>query len=386
MRYVIANAKIKGESMIKGYYIHFEAKETPGVAKKINMQLEEFRKSIAIEEAEIKSIPVTFMRRMMRLLPGGAIERTYEDVLKQLDNPDFVYVRRATADRNYVSFFRKIKERWPSCKIIIEIFTYPYDRDEFRRLLTWPYYFKEVYNRKKLVGLVDRYVTYSEDEEIFGIPTIRTGNGIVVDSVSVPAIVKRENNSINLIAVAFMQKHHGYERIIKGLHEYYRKGNSRKVICHLIGDGPEKAGYRKLVDKYDLQDVVFFYPTTTGEALDKLYEKGDIAVSAIGVYKDGIDRENSLKTREYMAKGFPMITGCKVDGLNAEYPYVCQFPNNASPIDIEKVLKFYDGLLMRESRKDVQTAIRSYVKKIADMPIVIKPIVDYVENKEIKKC
>lgn len=366
--------------MKRGYYIHFEAKRTPGVAKKINMQIAELQKSAVMEEIEIKSLPVSFLRRLSRLLPGGAIDRSYEDVLKQLDHPDFIYVRRATADRHYVNFFQEVKRRWPSCKIIIEIFTYPYDRDEFRRLLTWPYYFKEVYNRKKLVGIVDRYVTYSEDDEIFGIPTIRTGNGIVVDQVPVPAIRHRKDQSIHLIAVAFMQKHHGYERLIKGLHAYYEEGNTRKVICHLIGDGPEKEYYRKLTAKFGLEDAVRFYPTTTGDALDRLYEEGDLAVSAIGVYKDGIDRENSLKTREYMAKGFPMITGCRVDGLNRDYPYVCQFPNDATPIDIRRVVDFYDALLIKESREEIQTAIRNYVKKIADMPVVIKPIVDYIED------
>lgn len=366
--------------MKRGYYIHFEAKRTPGVARKINMQIAELQKSAVMEEIEIKSLPVSFLRRLSRFLPGGAIDRSYEDALKQLDHPDFIYVRRATADRHYVNFFQEVKRRWPSCKIIIEIFTYPYDRDEFRRLLTWPYYFKEVYNRKKLVGIVDRYVTYSEDDEIFGIPTIRTGNGIVVDQVPVPAIRHRKDQSIHLIAVAFMQKHHGYERLIKGLHAYYQNDNTRKVICHLIGDGPEKEYYRKLTAKYGLEDLVRFYPTTTGDALDRLYEEGDVAVSAIGVYKDGIDRENSLKTREYMAKGFPMVTGCRVDGLGSNYPYVCQFPNDATPIDICRVVDFYDALLAKESREEIQTTIRNYVKKIADMPVVIKPIVDYIEN------
>ena len=366
--------------MKKGYYIHFDAKRTPGVAKKIDMQISEFRKNIVIDEVNIQATQVSLLKRVMRLLPGGAIERTYEEALEQLQAPDFLYVRRATADKNYIDFFRSVKKKWPSCKIIIEIFTYPYDRDEFRRLMAWPYYFKEVYNRKKLVGLIDRYVTYSEDEEIFGIPTIRTGNGILVDQVSMSEISKREDGSVNLIAVAFMQKHHGYERVIKGLYDYYQRENPRNVICYLIGDGPEKAGYRKLTEKYNLQDKVVFYPTTTGEELDKLYEKGDIAISAIGVYKDGIERENSLKTREYMAKGFPMITGCKVDGLDKNYAYVCQFPNNATPINIERVLQFYDNLLMKQSREDMQITIRNYVKKIADMPIVIKPILDYIEN------
>lgn len=366
--------------MKKGYYIHFNAKITPGVAKKIDMQVNEFRKSAEISEINILPQEVSLIKRLRRLLPGGAIERSYQEAFGQMDKPDFIYVRRATADKNYVDFFRAVKEKWPDCKVIIEIFTYPYDKDEFKRLLTWPYYFKEKYQRRRLAGYVDRYVTYSEDKVIFGVPTIQTGNGILVDSVKLPQPDKRKDDAVHLIAVAFMQKHHGYERVIKGLYEYYRKDNKRRVVFHLIGDGPEKKAYQKLVQKYKLENQVIFYPTLTGEKLDKAYEKGDIAISAIGVYKDGINRENSLKTREYMAKGFPMVTGCKVDGLSNDYPFECRFPNDASPIDIEKVLLFYDKLCQEYSAEEMQQKIRSYVKKIADMPVVMKAIVDFIES------
>ena len=370
------------ESIKKGYYIHFNAKITPGVQKKIDMQVEELGRHLIISELNILPEEVSFPRRLRRLLPGGAVERSYKAALENMENPDFIYVRRTTADKSYVDFFRIIKKKWPNCKVLIEIFTYPYDKDEFMRLLTWPYYFKEIYQRKKLVQYVDRYITYSEDEVIFGIPTIRTGNGILVDRVKLPRAEERADDTVSLIAVAFMQKHHGYERVIKGLHDYYKKGNIRKVVCHLVGDGPEKQGYRKLVQKYGLEEKVFFYPTMVGENLDRAYEKGDIAISAIGVYKDGLERENSLKTREYMAKGFPMITGCKVDGINEEYPFVCQFSNDTSPVDIEKVLAFYDGLCRKYSKKEMQQTIRSYVKKIADMPVVMKPIIDFINSQE----
>lgn len=368
------------ESLKKGYYIHFDARRTPGVAKKIDMQINEFRKELEIEEINIPAREVPFLRRLRRLLPGGAIERDYQSALEEMENPDYIYVRRTTADKRYVDFFRTVKKRWPGCKVLVEIFTYPYDRDEFLRPAAWPYYFKEKYQRKNLAEYVDRYITYSEDKVIFGVPTIRTGNGILVDSVKLPQLQKKEDDALHLIAVAFMQKHHGYERLIKGMHEYYQKGNRRKVVCHLVGDGPEKPGYEKLVKKYGLEDKVIFYPTTLGDRLDEIYEGCEIAVSAIGVYKDGIDRENSLKTREYMAKGFPMITGCKVDGLGSDYPFVCQFPNDASPVDIEKVLVFYDKLLEKYSRKEIRQTIRSFVKNTADMPIVMKEIIDFIKS------
>lgn len=366
------------KKMKKGYYIHFEARATAGVSKKIDMQITELSKYFTIDEINIRSRKVSIIKRLRRLLPGGAVDRTYDDAIREMSNPDFVYIRRTTADKNYLKFLAEIKRRWRTCKIIVEIFTYPYDRDEFMRWTTWPYYFKEKYQRKRLSQYIDRYVTFSEDKIIFDTPTIQTGNGVFVDDIKIPNNIGQDNNAVNLIGVAYMQKHHGYERVIKGLYAYYKEGNTRKVICHLVGDGPEKRRYQKLVKKYGLTENVIFYPTLIGEDLDRVYEQGDVAISALGVYKDGINRENSLKTREYMAKGFPMVVGCKVDGIDETFPFVCQFPNNSSPIDIKNLLAFYDDLCQKYTKKEMQNMIRDYVKRVADMPIVMKPIIDYI--------
>lgn len=366
--------------MKKGYYVHFDVKGIPGVAKKIDMQIAELSKFYDMTEINIRSSEVSLATRLLRLLPGGAIARMYQEALEEIHDPAFVYVRRATADKYYVSFFKELKTRWPECKVIVEIFTYPYDKDDFGKWNAWPFCFKERYNRKRLPQYIDRYVTYSQDEMIFGIPTIRTSNGIFVDGVKLPKAREQVDDTINLIAVAFMQKHHGYERLIKGMHKYYQGAPTKEVILHLVGDGPEKQKYQNITRQYGLEDKVIFYPTVIGDSLDEVYELGDIAISSLGWYKDGLKRENTLKAKEYMAKGFPMVTGCPVDHIPNDYPYICEFSNNATPIDVLRIVQFYENLLQQHSRQEMQEEIRGFVKQIADMPIVMKPIVDYIEK------
>ena len=74
------------ESIKKGYYIHFNAKITPGVQKKIEMQVEELGRHLIISEVNILPEEVSFPRRLRRLLPGGAVERSYKAALENMDN------------------------------------------------------------------------------------------------------------------------------------------------------------------------------------------------------------------------------------------------------------------------------------------------------------
>ena len=107
-----------------GYYIHFDARKSIGVSKKIDMQMKAFSSQFCMQEVEITATPRRLFQRIVGLLPWKSITRNYEKAWQQIDAPDFVYVRRTVADHDYLSFLKRIKKRYPQCKIIVEIFTY----------------------------------------------------------------------------------------------------------------------------------------------------------------------------------------------------------------------------------------------------------------------
>lgn len=367
--------------MKKGYYIHFQGRESIGVSKKIDMQLKEFSKHYDMSELEIKAVNRSLLQRVFGLFPTASIARDYDGALRNLENPDFIYVRRAVADRAYVTFWKNVKEKYPACKIIIEIFTYPYDKDDFAKWNAWPFYIKERIYRTRLKKYIDRFVTYTSDKEIFGVPALCTFNGIQVEDVELVGGAYQENE-ITLIGVAYMQRHHGYERVIEGLREYYQGGSHRyTVTLRLVGDGPEKAGYQELVEKYHLQDYVIFYPNKSGKELDELYDGSDIALGSFGMYKLGLYTLGALKTREYLAKGMPFITGCPVDVLEEDYPYVKNFSNDAQSVDIREVIKFYEEL-KKENGDKITAAqkIRESAASRVSMQSVMQPIIDFIES------
>ena len=50
---------------------------------------------------------------------------------------------------------------------------------------------------------------------------------------------------IRLVAVAGLAKWHGYDRLLEGLGEYYRTDVERKVIFHIVGEGPVREEYEQ---------------------------------------------------------------------------------------------------------------------------------------------
>lgn len=367
----------------KGYYIHFQGRISIGISKKIDMQMEEFQQNYDMQEVEVETIQRNFFQRVIGLLPTKSIARDYAKAMKQLIEPDFVYIRRTVSDKLYVQFMRDIKRKYPHCKIIIEIFTYPYDKDNFGKWDAWPFYIKERIYRPKLKKYVDRFVTYTQDKEIFGVPTLCTINGINVDKNKLVG-GEYHHNMIRLLGVAYMQRQHGFERIILGMADYYKKNEGKHHITvelWLVGDGPEKEYYQKLVDKHELKKYIIFFENTVGEQLDELYDRCDLALAAFGLYKIKYDGKiSALKTRECLARGIPLISGSEIDILDNNFKYALIFPNNASIVSIDQIIDFYHKISLNKTKRQVASEIREQTANLIDIKRALEPIIDYIES------
>ena len=265
-------------------------------------------------------------------------------------------------------------------RIIYELPTYPYDKDRYTSLGKVDMVIDKKY-RKKLKRCVDRIATFSNDKVIFGMPTIQLMNGICVDKIQPVNANRTHVDTINLLGVSYMQPSHGYERIIKGIAQYVENGG-RRIRLHLVGEGPEEKKYHELVSQYRLNDYVFFYPFMSGQALDAIYNQADLTLVDFGAYKEDIYLTSALKSRESLAKGIPLVTGCKIDVCEKyPFPYVLEFPNDASDVDIFEIERFYMEKIECRKRSEVIRDIREYAKKYVDMSVTMKPIIDYFLEK-----
>ena len=368
--------------MKQGYYLYTDNLRGNSLTNKITMQNKAFNMELSVSECPLITINKSIFRRVTNILPFCSYERDYKSAIKSFAAPDFIYIRMFYVDKQYVSFLASVKEQFPYCKIIVEIPTYPYKKEMCSSLYGKFMYFKDILYRKQYRRYIDRFVTYSYDDVINGVSTIQTMNGVDVDSYN-PVTSSRQYNPkcINMIAVGFFMRHHGYERLIEGLRNYYKDKRDRIVIINIIGDGKEKKKYERLVRKCKLTDYVRISRPMYDKDLDRMYDKADVGLSSFGSYKDGVIQVGALKTREYLAKGIPVVLGTE-DRLfsNHGYEYGLLFPNNDSPIDIERVLSFLDGVYLNRERKDVIDSIRQFAKRTVDNTITLAPIIDYINN------
>lgn len=305
-----------------------------------------------------------------------------DKIIKKTDNSvDAIYIRKYVFDKSFVKLVSRIKKAFPKVKIIVEIPTYPYDA-EWKSIIDCPLISKEYRNRNELKKSVDRIVTFSQEEYIFGIKCIRTDNGIDPDLITIKKerFYSGENNEINLIGVALIEEWHGYDRLIEGLRWYYSNNEHPQTVnFHIVGNGPGLEKIKKLTEKYNLSKHVIFYGEKRGEELDDLFNKCDIGVGSLGMYRIDLFNGYTLKLREYMARGIPFIYAYN-DPLIEACPVNCslKFDNDDSLIEINKIIKFWEKI----RKKDITNQMREYANKKLTWETLITPIANYIKGEK----
>ena len=271
---------------------------------------------------------------------------------------DFVYIRsNHNANPFTINMVWKMKKA--GIKVVMEIPTYPYD-SEYHAQGMDKQIFQDKLFRRILSKHLDAIVTFSDYTEIFGQKTIRISNGIDFNSVKMKSSDNDTSQGINLIGVAEIHEWHGFDRIVKGLAEYYCKPQSYIVRFHVVGyffsDEGEKV-FKDLIATHHMEDYVILHGKKHGVELDELFEKCDFGIGSLGRHRVGIQAIKTLKNREYAARGIPFIYS-ETDSDFDQKPYVLKAPADESPIDINSIISFYQSLSLtpieiRDSIKDL---------------------------------
>lgn len=282
----------------------------------------------------------------------------YDSLLKYIlqEEIEFVYVRHdLNANPFLVSLFKSLKKN--NIKIILEIPTYPYDQEFIHA--DWKECFQNKIDklfRMSLAKTLFRIVTFTDLSVIWGVPTINISNGIDFNKVRIKATDCISKDKLNMIGVADIHAWHGYDRVIKGLANYYQQNNQVKVYFHIVGEGIKQLvnELKLIVKQNQLEEYVQFHGPKSGLELDVFFDFSDFGIASLARHRSNITNIKTLKNREYAARGIPFIYS-ETDTDFDNMPYIIKAPANETPINIQSIVDFHSKLTI--SAQDIRLSI-----------------------------
>ncbi|MFH4893844.1 glycosyltransferase [Vibrio diabolicus] len=223
---------------------------------------------------------VNYSERFSRTI----LEYNFTSVLKFCNEKKIthIYIRYTHfAHFNFISFIRKLKMH--GVKIVIEIPTFPYD-DEYisnysvKGIYSYLRLSSERLFRKYMRFYVDRVVTFSEHDEIFGIKAINISNAVSTELSPCSSIINRHSKNIKFVGVAVLAHWHGYDRFIKSLAAHYSTHNHKRyqITFDIVGGGPLLDELKLLAKELDVSEYVTFHGYLSGKELDRVISQGKI--------------------------------------------------------------------------------------------------------------
>ena len=142
----------------------------------------------------------------------------------------------------------------------------------------------------------------------------------------------------HLVAAGTLAQWHGYDRLIAGLPHHL------EVTLTVVGDGPELPHLRALAAAHRLNSRVRFTGTLIGAAFDEVMAAADVGVSSLGEHRRGNFALSPLKTRDYLARGLPMVHSGDDPDLRDDPAFAHRVPASDAPLDLSGVTAWLDRI------------------------------------------
>lgn len=251
-----------------------------------------------------------------------------------------VYIRSFhNANPFTIRMVKQLKRQ--GARVVMEIPTYPYDQEYASTGMKLKLCMDRLF-RRRMARQLDAVVTFSEAKTIFGTPTIRISNGIDFDAVPLKQHRNDTSRELHLIGVAEVHYWHGFDRLVRGLANYYANRPEYNVYFHIVG---ELSGERErqeicpVIREQGLEPYVIMHGARHGAELDRLFEQADFGIGSLGRHRSGITHIKTLKNREYAARGLAFAYSETDEDFDYR-DYVLKIPADETPVDIQEIIAF----------------------------------------------
>jgi len=241
-------------------------------------------------------------------------------------SPDVVYLRFDIFSPAFIKIAKKIP-------IVVEVNTDDFKeyclKHDFRcfyNLLTRKFLFENASG----IAFVSKEISEKSYFKIFNKPYAVIGNGIDLSLYS--STPPPNNVGFNLVFIGSEgYAWHGADKIVK------LAQIKSEWQFHLIGTKKD----------FGLPNVKA-YGTLSREQYEPIMVRSDVAIGSLALHRIGINEISTLKVREYLAYGLPVIVGYKDTDFPDKVPFILELPNCENNVveyivEIESFLNYWKG-------------------------------------------
>lgn len=346
-----------------GYQVYYTAYNTNGVSVYDG------------EDKEIYSEKYTFPRGKLRII------YRYFDLLlcvihyvSSMDKEnkfDYCYARISAMNSRYCRLLRLFKKM--GAKVLVE--AHAYFPGVQMKGLKGKYIASTLNHRRNVLQeYVDLFLTEGYVESFYGVKTLQVKIGVDTSSLQ-RHIYNGSPGELNLISVASEQIYHGYDRLILSVADYVKKGFSRQINLHLVGELKEDT--KNLITENGLEKYVHCYGKVYGDSLNKIYAKCNVGVGPLAQHRIGGKKDTGLKTKEYFGIGIPYFySGCEPD-VPKDYPYILEVPSDESLINFNQIWDFYNSW---RDNPNVADEMREFATRVFSWDSIMSEIMETAEK------
>ncbi|MBL3538301.1 glycosyltransferase [Aminivibrio sp.] len=296
-----------------------------------------------------------------------------------------VYCRRISMIPCLIQMFKKAKKRY-GFFLGYEIPTYPFLMEHIIAR-QWRNLASELIFSKALYVLVDHFFLITDTASESKIPFknwTRISNGINVDRIPLRSAVRPIRDGLHLLGLANVAFWHGYDRVIKGLSDYYGDANNKfPIFFHIAGEGPVLSSLKKMALDFDVEKHVIFHGPVYGEELEELFTRCHIGVASLGGHRKKINETSELKAREYCARGMPFFMSMKDPDFDVNLDFIHYVPEDDSAINMNDIVHFSRSMIKNSDA--VIKEMRVYAELHLDWKKTMKKVYSVFTNLEETK-
>lgn len=148
-----------------------------------------------------------------------------------------------------------------------------------------------------------------------------------------------DRTGLTFVCAGALGPWHGLDRLVLGLASSAE--NSRLLV---VGDGPELPKLQALATRLAVSDRVMFLGSLGGVELDRVMHQADVGVASLAEHRRGGAALSPLKTRDYLARGLPVLFAGDDPDLRSDPPFTMRVAADDSTVDVAHVAAWLEGL------------------------------------------